>query len=118
MSRSNLLNNLLENACKYAEPDSPIALRLSIDRTASGTPSMCLEIANQPNKANWPDPQKVFVKYYRSPHARRQAGTGLGLYLVHSLMKVMGGRIEYSPTETQVRFVLTLPIHAPENDKL
>jgi len=108
-----VVNNLLENACKYAAPDSPIELRISTFTAASGAPSMRLDIANQPRQANWPDPDKVFLKYYRSPHARRQAGTGLGLYLAHNLMKVMGGSIAYAPTDTQVRFVLTLPLHGP-----
>lgn len=107
-----VLNNLLENACKYAAPDTPIALRLHATQDARGMPQMQLDIANQPGHAGWPDPEKLFDKYYRSPHGRRQAGTGLGLYLVRNLMHVMGGRIDYAPTADRVRLVLQLPMDA------
>jgi len=103
-----VLNNLLENACKYAAPDTPILIKLTSVPTESGS-GMQFEIANEPGRAGWPEPGKLFEKYYRSPYARRQAGTGLGLYLVRKLMQVMGGSIEYAPTETQIRFLLTLP---------
>jgi len=105
-----VLNNLLENACKYAAPDTPIELKLE---TLAGEPErLQLTIANQPAQGSWPDPDKIFDKYYRSPQARRQAGTGLGLYLVRNLMKVMGGQIDYAPTTDKVRFVLHLPLEA------
>jgi signal transduction histidine kinase len=105
-----VLNNLLENACKYAAPDAPIALHLDTLADAAGARLMQLEVANAPGKADWPDASQVFEKYYRSPHARRQAGTGLGLYLVRNLVQVMGGRIDYVPTAQTVRFVLQLPL--------
>lgn len=107
-----VLNNLLENACKYAPPDAPIELRLSTAWDMDQVQIVQLEIANPPGKAGWPDPDNVFNKYYRSPHARRQAGTGLGLYLVRNLVQVMGGRIDYAPTPQAVRFVLQLPLVA------
>lgn len=107
-----VLNNLLENALKYAAPETPIGLRLSTVQDASGGVCMQLEIANAPGRAGWPEAAQVFDKYYRSPHARRQAGTGLGLYLVRNLMQVMGGRIDYAPTQDAVRFVLQLPLDA------
>lgn len=107
-----VLNNLLENACKYAAPETPIMLRLDTVQDTSGEVCMQLEVSNAPGRAGWPEATQVFDKYYRSPHARRQAGTGLGLYLVRNLMQVMGGRIDYAPTQDAVRFVLQLPLDA------
>ena len=104
-----VLNNLLENACKYAAPDTPIRLNLA---RSEGPQGLRLEIRNQAGRAGLPDGNKLFEKYYRSPYARRQAGTGLGLYLVRNLMQVMGGRIDYAPTADQVRFVLHLPFNS------
>lgn len=101
-----VLSNLLENACKYAQPDSPIEVRLSADATQA-----CLDVGNLPGAAGWPEADKVFDKYYRSPHARRQAGTGLGLYLVRRLMQVLGGHITYQPDAQRVRFVICLPLN-------
>jgi K+-sensing histidine kinase KdpD len=105
-----VLNNLLENACKYAAPDSPIDVRLFTAQDAHGAAVMQLEISNPLSPGDAPEAQHIFDKYYRSPHARRQAGTGLGLYLVRNLMQVMGGQIDYRPTAEQVRFVLQLPL--------
>ena len=107
-----VLSNLLENACKYAAPDTAIALRCAIAQ-ASGAPAVRLELSNLPGRAGWPDTARVFDKYYRSPQAQRQSGTGLGLYLVKNLMQALGGQIDYQPDATVVRFVLTLPLSVP-----
>ena len=101
-----VVNNLLENACKYALPDTPIELKL---KQQPVTGQIRLEISNHPGKTGWPDAEKIFEKYYRSPFAKRQAGTGLGLYLVRNLMHAMGGTIRYTPDTRLVRFVLEMP---------
>lgn len=121
-----VLSNLLENACKYAAPDTAIELRCAVIE-ASGAPAappsaptgpsapvVRLELSNLPGRAGWPDTAHVFDKYYRSPQAQRQSGTGLGLYLVKNLMQALGGQIDYQPDATVVRFVLTLPVPVPE----
>lgn len=110
-----VLNNLLENACKYAEPGTNIWVNLSaMPPQTSGEPHLRLEVCNSPGSSGWPEPDKVFEKYYRSPHAKRQAGTGLGLFLVRNLMTILGGRIDYLPNETSIQFVLMLPLsHQP-----
>jgi signal transduction histidine kinase len=70
---------------------------------------LTLEITNQVGPAGWPEADRVFEKYYRSPHARRQTGSGLGLYLVRHLTQAIGGQIAYKPSTSQIRFVLNLP---------
>ena len=106
-----VLSNLLENACKYAAPDSVIDLRLQALAAQDGAPARVrITVSNAPGVADWPDAAKVFEKYYRSPHARRQAGTGLGLYLVYNIMQTLGGQIRYEPDDAQIRFVLELPM--------
>jgi K+-sensing histidine kinase KdpD len=105
-----VLSNLLENACKYAATDTPIKVRLRSMPTHDSTqPGLQIEVINAPGIAGWPEADKVFQKYYRSPHARRQAGTGLGLFLVRNLMHILGGRIDYAPDDSAIRFVVELP---------
>lgn len=111
-----VLSNLLENACKYSAADSPIELHCAVVEASEAPPApptapvVRLELSNLPGKAGWPDSDRVFDKYYRSPQAQRQSGTGLGLYLVRSLMQALGGHISYQPDATVVHFVLTLPV--------
>ena len=109
---STVLNNLLENACKYAAPNTPIRLELFPARGTT-TDGCTVKVSNLPGAAGWPDAQQIFKKYYRSPHARRQAGTGLGLFLVLNLMQVLGGKIDYTPDTQSVHFCLHLPSKPP-----
>ncbi len=109
-----VLGNLLDNALKYSPPDSTV--EFSIRQSVKGPPGpgIHLAVTNQPGVAGWPDGQRVFQKYYRAPHAQRQAGTGLGLYLVRSLVHTMGGTIHYAPDATSIRMVVRLdPEAAP-----
>ncbi|WP_027994885.1 sensor histidine kinase [Simplicispira psychrophila] len=108
-----VLSNLLENACKYSAAETPIELQCSVIERGDAPhakPMVRLELSNLPGRAGWPDAHHVFDKYYRSPQAQRQSGTGLGLYLVKNLAQALGGKIAYQPDATVVRFVLTLPL--------
>lgn len=119
-----IVANLLDNACKYSPIDSTVTARLMpCARTESPEPrsgpsyesarhfrqGLAIEIENLPGPAGWPDPARVFDRYYRSPLAHRQTGSGLGLYLVAGLTNLLDGAISYRPTETHIRFRLWLP---------
>ena len=62
--------------------------------------------------AGYPEAHKVFDKYYRSPAAQRQSGSGLGLYLVKSLLELMQGEVSYTPLQGHVLFEFWLPFDA------
>ncbi len=102
-----VLNNLLENACKYAAQDTVI--EVVVEATSDRGP-VRIEVRNRPGAAGWPDADKVFQKYFRSPLAKRQSGTGLGLYLTRNLVQTLKGRIQYLPDQDWVRFVVWLPL--------
>ena len=73
-------------------------------------PGMLVTIRNQPGHAGWPDAQKVFQKYYRSPGAHSKTGSGLGLYLVRSAARRLGGWVRYVPDTNTVMFEFWLPL--------
>ena len=101
-----VLVNLLENACKYRAQGSFVDCHI---RDTDKPLGILITVSNQPGPAGFPDAEKVFSKYYRSPMAHRQSGTGLGLYLVKGLASQLGGDIRYEPSEDKVSFSLWLP---------
>jgi signal transduction histidine kinase len=103
-----VLANLLDNALKYSAPGSVVTVTSDADLDAPRGISIIVQ--NLPGAAGWPDATMVFQKYYRSPQAHRQTGSGLGLYLVSSLAQLLGGGVRYTPNETHVRFTLWLPL--------
>jgi signal transduction histidine kinase len=105
-----VLNNLVENACKYGSTDAPIELTVStVDDPSRGTCAK-LELRNQVGPGGWPQSERIFEKYYRAPYAQRRAGTGLGLYLVRHLTKLLGGQVQYRPQPPWLRFEVLLPV--------
>jgi signal transduction histidine kinase len=105
-----VLANLVDNAFKYSAPGSVVAVTAATDDATGARPGVSIAVQNLPGIAGWPDATRVFQKYYRSPQAHHQTGSGLGLYLVASLAQMLGGEVRYSPTETHVRFILWLPL--------
>jgi two-component system phosphate regulon sensor histidine kinase PhoR len=86
-----ILSNLIENSLKYAgEPP-----RVEIQLTKAYRNRVMLRISN--NGAGVPrhERKKIFQIFYRggSELERRRKGTGLGLYIVHTLVRKIGGRV-------------------------
>lgn len=103
-----VIGNLFNNALKYSPPLSVITIRAEA-LTVAGRTGIQISVQNVPGAAGWPDPEKIFHKYYRSPGAKKQTGSGLGLYLVHSFSALLGAQVRYDVAQEQVRFTLWLP---------
>lgn len=103
-----VLNNLLANAMKYGDQDQPIDIQMST--SADHPASVRIDISNKPGVAGWPESDKLFKKYYRSNGAKSISGTGLGLYLVDSIVKVLGIQCSYKPDSKNIRFELCFPL--------
>lgn len=104
-----VLANLVDNALKYSVPASVVTVVVATDDALGARPGVSLVVQNIPGVAGWPNATRVFQKYYRNPQAHHQTGSGLGLYLVSSLARLLGGEVRYTPDETHVRFTLWLP---------
>lgn len=103
------VSNLLNNALKYSAEGSTIEVRLE-PSNLDGIAGAILEVANLPGKTGWPDADKVFKKYYREPSAHKFTGSGLGLFLIDGLARLLKGHIAYLPTQTHVKFRLCIPL--------
>jgi len=104
---SQLVDNLLENACKYSEPGTPIELRLW-----RGPGLVALAVEDRGCGLTAQEQARIFQPFYRSPDARSrgQAGVGLGLAVADRIATLFGGRIgvESMPGEWS-RFTVFLP---------
>lgn len=103
-----VMGNLLDNACKFATPESRIILNLN-SAIQDGKAGWRWEFINQVRPGDFPDADRLFEKYYRSASVRRVAGSGLGLFLVRGLVVLMQGTINYRPQGDRVAFSLWLP---------
>lgn len=100
-----MLRNLVDNALKYSPAGSPIEIRLSSNLTR-----WQLEVCSLVGAVGFPDADRVFGKYYRSPLAMRRSGMGLGLYWVRGVARHLGGDAHYAREQDKVVFKLCLPI--------
>lgn len=103
-----VLANLLDNARRYGDPSAPVDVHIGGERRGSRE-GVRIRVANPPGLAGWPDPDRIFSKYYRSTGAQRDSGSGLGLFLSRQLATTLGGQLSYQPTDTQVQFELWIP---------
>jgi signal transduction histidine kinase len=106
-----VLVNLLDNAIKYSAPQSPVTVHLQ-GQSREGRAGWAWQISNLPGPAGLPDAGRLFEKYYRSPGARHQSGSGLGLFLVRGLLDLMEGTIQFEVREGRVVFEFWLPARA------
>ena len=104
-----ILTNLLDNAIKYSEPSSRIALEIEQIEALGVYPArLIMRVSNTVSQDGVPDAVSLFSRYYRGPYAHEKSGTGLGLYLVKSLCKILGGSIRFEHNEGLVHFTVEL----------
>lgn len=108
-----MVNNLLDNALKYAPSDALVDLTVTLstlnDKPALHTPALLVRVSNPVGRAGRPDPAKLFSKYYRADAARFVSGTGLGLSWVSGVAQQAQGQVRYLPEEEHIVFELTMP---------
>lgn len=109
-----MLENLLDNALKYSPQGSPVHVAAHTTTDDAGRQQTILQIRNPADASCLPDPEQIFLRYYRGPEAHMHTGTGLGLYLVRTLARVQDGDVTYRVTEdTMVELNLRLPATPP-----
>jgi len=109
-----VLTNLVENATKFSQKDSPITIDaeltdewvvLSVTDKGEGIPPELLD--------------RVFDRFYQTESVAtgRKTGTGLGLSICRGIIEAHGGRIwAESVVGEGSRFSFSLPISNKENE--
>lgn len=108
-----LVENLLTNAEKYSEADTPIDVEVSASDV-----EVCVAVLDRGIGFGDDPPDALFEPFYRSQEAREAAsGLGIGLALCKRITTALHGRIWASPREgggADIRFAL--PILPSGND--
>jgi signal transduction histidine kinase len=102
-----LVDNLLDNACKYSAPATAIVVRLWRE-----SDTVALAVEDRGFGLMDDDIPHVFEPFFRSAEARRRgaSGVGLGLAVVQRIAAVFGGAISAESAPGQgSRFVLRIP---------
>jgi len=96
MAFTSILINLLDNAAKYSPNKSRIDLVLSKENE-----TITLAVKDEGVGISLQEEKEVFNKFYRSGNeeTRNTKGTGLGLYIVKSLIVLHQGQIKISPNK-------------------
>lgn len=102
------LDNLLENAAKFSDPDCEIAL--SAARADDG--ALVLEVRDQGIGIDASELERIFEPFYRTDRsrARTTGGVGLGLALARRIVEAHGGTITaQSVPERGSTFTIRVP---------
>ncbi len=106
-----LVDILVDNACKYSPPGSPIEITLERDAAA-----VQIKVADQGSGITPGDLPHVFTPFFRSEESHRRGveGTGLGLSIARRLAHVFRGEltVESQPGHGS-SFLLRLPAAQP-----
>jgi len=86
-----LLLNLIENAIKYSSPPATISIELTKEKEC-----VLINVIDKGIGINHSEKEKVIGKFYRigNEEFRSTTGSGLGLFIVHSIVQSHTGSIE------------------------
>jgi signal transduction histidine kinase len=100
-----ILDNLLGNAMRYGA-GRPIEVRVGIERAHA-----MLAVRDHGIGIDPADHRRVFERYVRADRGHRSPGLGLGLWVVDSICRAMGGSVSLdSKLGSGATFVVRLPM--------
>lgn len=90
-----VLRNLLSNALKYSQPNTPVALTAGLYEAKNGGTYVCIRVQDAGPGIPPHEKDQLFEKFSRLERDLygKIRGTGLGLYISKQLVEVMGGTI-------------------------
>ncbi|WP_188929190.1 hybrid sensor histidine kinase/response regulator transcription factor [Puia dinghuensis] len=103
-----ILNNLINNAIKYA--GSKVFVQLLAFNSEDNVFS--IEVRNDGLLIPYDQKEKIFQPFYRLKATEKQPGSGIGLPLARSLAELHKGILDLKKPENDLNiFLLVLPIH-------
>lgn len=103
---SQLLGILLDNAQKYALPQSEVRLSLR----AVNSRRCCLSVSNAAEEISPEQLENLFTRFYRVDSARSRDGSfGLGLSIAEGIIQAHRGKIRAEWADGRISFIAELP---------
>jgi two-component system sensor histidine kinase KdpD len=100
---SQVFSNVLENAIKYSPDGSLVEVRGRFRGD-----ELLIEVCDAGSGAPEASLTRMFDRFYRSPTVKTP-GVGLGLYLVRSLVEMLGGRVAaFNRTDGKTGLIVTI----------
>lgn len=105
MLLARVFDNLISNAIKYGDKDTPIEISLNHDDI-----SVTVKVINQGPELTREELDKLFEKFYRTDASRSSTtgGTGLGLAIAKSIIEMHEGEIFATSRHHQTSFIVVL----------
>ena len=99
-----IIDNLLENACKYSRPQSNTHIAVALNLGM-------IEVSVEDHGVGVDEPDKLFKKFSRIENelSTEVGGTGLGLYWAQSVARLHDGDLVYEAHDAGSKFKLLLP---------
>ncbi len=121
-----IVTNLLSNAFKFTEKGGSITVSLAViydrsemkpDDDESGTRYIEIRVKDTGKGIPASQLDKIFIRFFQSEEKNDHQGTGIGLALVHELVKLLDGKVFVTskPGEGS-RFTVRLPFLEPEGE--
>ena len=105
-----VLFNLLDNAAKYAPPDTTVSIQSWRDRE-----SVQLQVLDEGDGIPAADLERIFDKFYRVQKGDQvRAGTGLGLAISRGFVEALHGTITAANRSDRAGAVFTITLPIPE----
>ncbi|HZR25271.1 MAG TPA: HAMP domain-containing sensor histidine kinase [Vicinamibacterales bacterium] len=105
-----VVSNLVDNAIKYS--GSTVRIDVELEQTDNST--VTLRVRDHGIGILPAEQKRIFKRFYRIPGAKRVTGTGLGLFIVRSVVARHGGKV-YAESDGPGQgstFVVQLPLMA------
>jgi len=105
-----MVSNLVDNAIKYSGP----AVRVAVELEQADPATVTLRVRDQGIGISPSERKRIFKRFYRIPGAMstRVKGTGLGLFIVRSVVAHHGGKVfvESDGVGQGSTFIVQLPV--------
>jgi PAS domain S-box-containing protein len=89
----NILTNLVSNAAKFSEEDSPITISAKSDGEKN-----IITVADKGIGISQKDQEHLFTMFYRGTNVTNIQGTGLGLHIVKRYLDLINGTVNLQST--------------------